>query len=154
MSKNNLNEMKRELEKIRKANEKRFTREWKSVQSKVNKFKEARDRRMPSQINLKQELEDLRESWIEERISKDRPIPLPPTVNIYGEVTLDKDEVACAALGPKFTEYPILEQKSMKFESILAHTKTRYSRIGTGGPIDQAKDLEEFGDNSDLTDEV
>ena len=43
-------------------------------------------------------------------INKEEPPQPPPNVPIYGQVTLDVDEIACCNLGPKFTDYPILSQ--------------------------------------------
>ena len=80
-------------------------------------------------------------------IGEGNPKPTPSNVHIYGELEMDNDKMACASLGPKFMDYPTLGQYNLKFEGRLANTKSRWSRITTGGPRDQEQDEEEFETN-------
>ena len=85
--------------------------------------------------------------------SKGDPQQPPPNVHIYGDVVLDRDELACASLGPKWLLFPELKENTMRHEATSCHTKTRYSRIGSGGPKDQELDLDTLPEEPTLTDE-
>ena len=77
-------------------------------------------------------------------------------IMIQGEpwdVVLDKDELAWASLGHKWLIFPDLKENTMRHEATSCHTKTRYSRIGSGGPKDQELDLDTLPEEPTLTDE-
>ena len=143
-----LNAIKREVKRIKKENEKLFCRGREQHRDRICHLKEdMRSRQhMNADTTKRQELEDLRDMWFHNMVNKEDP-PQPPTkVPVYGEAGLDSDEIACCNLPPKFNNYPVLNPETMKFESILAHTKTRWSRVTTGGPKDQEADSAEFGE--------
>ena len=69
-------------------------------------------------------------------------------------MTRDKDEEACARLGPKWADYPTLNVSSVKIEGIITHTKSRWSRLRTGCPEEQDQDLTHFPKYKEHTPEV
>ena len=148
------NRLRREFIKIRKHNEAEFQKMREKHQQQIVNIKNRITQRNPinHEANKRQELEDLREKWIQETVSQKESIPPKQKVHIYGNITIDKDEEACAMLGPKWTDYPALNPGSMKFESLLCHTKSRYGRMSLGSPQEQDQDDHDFPEEPALND--
>ena len=97
-----LNAIKREVESIKKSNERLFSRERGLQKERICHMKEDMKRRqnMNAETSKRQEMEDLRDQWLQQMVSKEDP-PQPPTrVPVYGEAGLDSDEIACCNLPP------------------------------------------------------
>ena len=61
----------------------------------------------------------------------------PPPEHIipkYGEVSTDCEEDQALMLPPKFNTYPKIQETEAQYESTLTNTKSRWSRMETGGP--------------------
>ena len=67
-------------------------------------------------------------------------------IPVYGGVSIDEDEATTCRLPPKFTMFSKIEEGRCKMERLMAHTKTRWSRRGTGSPEDQKTDEETYGE--------
>ena len=149
------NALKRGFERVRIANERDFIKGRLEHQEKVqwlkNRVKDSQTEDL--ETCRRQELENLREQWLESIVNTQEETIPPPNVPIYGQVELDRDEIACAMLPPKYTSYPVLNPSNMKFEGICTNTKVRWSRATTGGPRDQLEDLTEFGEMEEQSEE-
>ena len=123
---------------------------------KLNWLKQKLKKRTAMNIETqrRQELQDLRDFWLEETVGKGKNADvLDNNIPVYGNVKLDSDEVACLSLGPKFNNFPVLSLEDIKLEGVLTHTKARWGRATTGGPKDQEEDEREFGEPDEPTDE-
>ena len=111
-----INNVKHEVDKIYKENEKEFVKGRLEQQEKLSHLKNRVKRSQPQNTErvMREELETLREQWLNKMTSKGDPPQPPPNVHIYGDVVLDKDELACASLGPKWLLFPELKENSMR----------------------------------------
>ena len=94
------------------------------------------------EVQRREDLQNLRRSWLASMVSEQEETPPPTQVPTYGCPSLDEDELACLALPVNFTSYQALDPKDLKFEAIGTHTKSRWSRIGTGSPLEQEEDAQ------------
>ena len=53
-------------------------------------------------------MDQARECWLREMTGDQEPPQPLPNIHLYGGVTVDEDELACARPGPKIFEYPTL----------------------------------------------
>ena len=136
------NVLRREFRKIQKSNEKEYIAQRTKHRNKVEHLKEKVKRRNPNPEQRKREELQALEEWVESMIPEKPPPQVPPNVHIYGEVQMSKAELACASLGPKWMDYPVLNLDNMRYEGILCHTKSRWSRTTTGSPKDQELDAQ------------
>merc|ERR1711954_293119 len=107
------NRIKREMIKIRKHTNELHEKLAVQNERKVKRMKSEHIRKNMNQERvMKQEMSDLREEWIKARIGEGNPPPIPTKVHVYGDIQMDADELACASLGPKFMEYPVLDKNT------------------------------------------
>ena len=64
-------------------------------------------------------------------------------VIIYGNVTLDADELAILSLPPSLVTLPSIRKDDILFEGSLCSTKVRYGRMTTGGPAEMESERQE-----------
>ena len=139
-----VNIIKRECLKIQRRNERVFAQERTEHKERIQHLKDRVKKMQKNNIEVqrREDLQNLRRSWLASMVSEQEETPPPTQVPTYGCPSLDEDELACLALPVNFTSYQALDPKDLRFEAIGTHTNSRWSRIGTGSPLEQEEDAQ------------
>ena len=113
------NQIKKEVSKIKKRNEKFSTVGREKNKEKMKWLKLKQNKRTTTTLRHKRD----KKSKICETIGYSKE--LDNNVPVYGNVKLDSNEIVCLSLGLKFNNLPVLDPKDIKLEGVLTHTKSR-----------------------------
>ena len=148
------NSWKREMKRMARVYSQEYTLEESKNKKRLEETRKKVSRRTPlTARRRKAEVEKEFQDWIGRMCLVTEEKPQEPEIPTYGEPSTDEDEKAALRLPLNFVLYAKVQEEDSTYESVLANTKSRWSRKTNGSPEEQELEEETNGPQEPPSDE-